>query len=459
MTQVIACALQLGGMPVPKGGGVVLVDGLAGIVRDAGGEVRTGADVERVLVSGGKATAVRLAGGETIRAERAVVASVTPTQLYGQLLGAGEAPDRRHAPRPSISLRTRGDADPPRDERAAGLVRRRAPCADRDRARHTGARRRLARGERSRARTPPRRGDDRLRPADGGRSVARARGLVDHLDPAAGASCRTGQGRCRRTSSTSATAAGRRSSARRTPTGSPRVSAATSRTSSGRRSQRVVALSRRHRGAERQPRRRRHLRRLVRPRPELPLPPAAAGARTPHSRRRPLAHRSVDAPGPGPRRGLRLPRLQGAHEARAPATAALAACRWPDNACNSLLQSRREALAVGDLDRRTPRSRRTSPRTPPQDSTGSASGSSSCRDDDAANVALVREAGLGVASCVPTVPSILPLRTPGHGGPAGRASAVSTRSARACAGLPPYEPECVLVLHRAEPRRRLPRGS
>ena len=92
MTQVIACALQLGGMPVPKGGGVVLVDGLAGIVRDAGGEVRTGVEVERILVSGGKATAVRLAGGETVRAERAVVAGVTPTQLYGQLLGSGDVP-------------------------------------------------------------------------------------------------------------------------------------------------------------------------------------------------------------------------------------------------------------------------------------------------------------------------------------------------------------------------------
>jgi phytoene dehydrogenase-like protein len=92
MTQVIAGALQLGGMPVPKGGGVVLVDALAGIVRDAGGEVRTGAEVERVLVSDGTATAVRLADGETIRAERAVIASVTPTQLYGTLLGEGEVP-------------------------------------------------------------------------------------------------------------------------------------------------------------------------------------------------------------------------------------------------------------------------------------------------------------------------------------------------------------------------------
>jgi len=92
MTQVIACALQLGGMPVPKGGGVRLVDGLADVVRDAGGVVRTGAEVERVLVSSGRATGVRLAGGETVRAERAVVASVTPTQLYGRLLADGEVP-------------------------------------------------------------------------------------------------------------------------------------------------------------------------------------------------------------------------------------------------------------------------------------------------------------------------------------------------------------------------------
>ena len=92
MTQVLACALQLGGMPVPKGGGVKLVEGLAGIVRDAGGELRMGAEVEQVLVSGGRAVGVRLAGGETVRADRAIVASVTPTQLYGDLLGENETP-------------------------------------------------------------------------------------------------------------------------------------------------------------------------------------------------------------------------------------------------------------------------------------------------------------------------------------------------------------------------------
>jgi phytoene dehydrogenase-like protein len=92
MTQVIACALQLGGMPVPKGGGVRLVDALAQIVRDAGGELRTEAHVERVLVSGGAATGVRLTDGETVEASRAVLACVTPTQLYGSLLGDTDAP-------------------------------------------------------------------------------------------------------------------------------------------------------------------------------------------------------------------------------------------------------------------------------------------------------------------------------------------------------------------------------
>jgi phytoene dehydrogenase-like protein len=96
MCQVIACALQLGGMPVPKGGGVVLVDALAELVREAGGSLRTGAEVERVLVSDGKATGVRLAGGEPLEASRAVLACVTPTQLYGRLLAEGEAPAPVH---------------------------------------------------------------------------------------------------------------------------------------------------------------------------------------------------------------------------------------------------------------------------------------------------------------------------------------------------------------------------
>ena len=93
MAQVIACALQLGGMPVPRGGGIRLVDALAGIVLDAGGEVRTGADVERIEIAAGRARGVRLAGGERVGASRAVIASVTPGALYGRLLDPGRVPE------------------------------------------------------------------------------------------------------------------------------------------------------------------------------------------------------------------------------------------------------------------------------------------------------------------------------------------------------------------------------
>jgi phytoene dehydrogenase-like protein len=94
MNQVIAVALQLGGMPVPRGGGVRLVDALAGIVRDAGGELRTEVDVERVLLGPDGARGVRTVDGEEIAADRAVACCVTPTQLYGRLLEDGSVPPR-----------------------------------------------------------------------------------------------------------------------------------------------------------------------------------------------------------------------------------------------------------------------------------------------------------------------------------------------------------------------------
>ena len=92
MTQVIAVAIEMGGMPVPRGGGVVLVAALAGIIRDAGGACETGKDVEEIVVAGGRAAGVRLVGGETIPAAHAVIADVTPTQLYGRLLARSAVP-------------------------------------------------------------------------------------------------------------------------------------------------------------------------------------------------------------------------------------------------------------------------------------------------------------------------------------------------------------------------------
>ena len=63
MTRVIAFAIEAGGMPVPRGGGARLVDALVRLIQDHGGVCETGADVERVLVEGRRATGVRLEGG------------------------------------------------------------------------------------------------------------------------------------------------------------------------------------------------------------------------------------------------------------------------------------------------------------------------------------------------------------------------------------------------------------
>ena len=87
MTQVIAVAIQEGGMPVPKGGGAKLAEALVRLIEDNGGTCRTSAEVESVLVGDGGATGVRLTDGERIDSTRAVIANVTPTQLYGRLLG------------------------------------------------------------------------------------------------------------------------------------------------------------------------------------------------------------------------------------------------------------------------------------------------------------------------------------------------------------------------------------
>jgi phytoene dehydrogenase-like protein len=86
MNRVIAFAIEVGGMPIPRGGGARLVDALVRLIEDNGGTCHAGADVERVLVSDGRATGVRTTSGDVFTARRAVVCNVTPPQLYGRLL-------------------------------------------------------------------------------------------------------------------------------------------------------------------------------------------------------------------------------------------------------------------------------------------------------------------------------------------------------------------------------------
>ncbi len=87
MTQVIAVAVQEGGMPVPRGGGARLVDALVALIQAHGGVCRLETEVDAVTIRDGRAAGVRTVAGETIEAGRAVIANVTPTQLYERLLG------------------------------------------------------------------------------------------------------------------------------------------------------------------------------------------------------------------------------------------------------------------------------------------------------------------------------------------------------------------------------------
>mgnify|MGYP002621456783 CR=1 FL=1 len=84
------------GAPVVKGGSAAAVGAFASLIAEKGGEIRTDADVECILVEGGKVTGVRLTTGEEIMAN-SVLASVAPGQLYGRLLDHLQLPEDKAA--------------------------------------------------------------------------------------------------------------------------------------------------------------------------------------------------------------------------------------------------------------------------------------------------------------------------------------------------------------------------
>lgn len=82
------------GFPVPEGGAGELSAALARRFTSLGGEIRCGAEVTRVLTSGGRAGGVQLADGERVVARRAVVADVAAPHLFGRLLDQADLPAR-----------------------------------------------------------------------------------------------------------------------------------------------------------------------------------------------------------------------------------------------------------------------------------------------------------------------------------------------------------------------------
>ena len=87
----VACSfttlIQQFGNNLVKGGMGNLPLALAGFLRTHGGEIRTNARVEKIIVENRKAIAVQLVGGETIDVGGLVASNVDPQQLVLQLLG------------------------------------------------------------------------------------------------------------------------------------------------------------------------------------------------------------------------------------------------------------------------------------------------------------------------------------------------------------------------------------
>ena len=81
------------GISIVEGGASRMIDALAGLINENGGDIRTDAEVARILTEGDTAVGVELVSGERIAARRAVVANQTPTLLFQGLLR-----DHRFAP-------------------------------------------------------------------------------------------------------------------------------------------------------------------------------------------------------------------------------------------------------------------------------------------------------------------------------------------------------------------------
>ncbi|WP_111766059.1 phytoene desaturase family protein [Nakamurella deserti] len=85
------------GFPVPRGGAQNLARALESRFVAAGGQVRTGARVTSIAVTGGRAVGVRTADGTFVRVRRAVLADVAAPVLYRDLVGFDRLPPRLRA--------------------------------------------------------------------------------------------------------------------------------------------------------------------------------------------------------------------------------------------------------------------------------------------------------------------------------------------------------------------------
>ena len=91
---MLAVMATTGGYGVPEGGAGAITDAMVRLLESCGGRVRLGARVDRIEVRGGRAEAVVLADGESIRATKAIVSDTSAPALLGRLVEAKHLPGR-----------------------------------------------------------------------------------------------------------------------------------------------------------------------------------------------------------------------------------------------------------------------------------------------------------------------------------------------------------------------------
>lgn len=92
MARIMAFTLEMAGCPVVKGGSYQLVEAFRQLIESHGGELRVDADVERIINENGRAVGVATSGGNDYAANKGVICSMTPTQLYTRLLTPNDIP-------------------------------------------------------------------------------------------------------------------------------------------------------------------------------------------------------------------------------------------------------------------------------------------------------------------------------------------------------------------------------
>lgn len=89
---MLGMTASTGGYAVPVGGAQSIANALVTLLEGCGGRLRLGARVTRIIVQNGRAAAVRLEGGEEIRARLAVLADTAAPTLYLKLLESAHVP-------------------------------------------------------------------------------------------------------------------------------------------------------------------------------------------------------------------------------------------------------------------------------------------------------------------------------------------------------------------------------